>query len=452
MIVLQATRPAWVPFPAVWIVFIIASVVIILALTREKPDAVISAFLVAFGISYFLYYLALTVVTLAFMPIIGEPGMPNINTPVHLLLYALASTLQLFLAFILFRFRRLSEGFPFLFQKYTVVMAMITAGSVLLCVTWIKYNYANNDVWSIPLYFSGAVIIGTGIITGIRRGITMTYRKSARKRNEEELHAEAMAESATEIENWKGKYETLVSANHSIKHRLAAMERYMAEVAVEFPAEKREKFAATHTAFMRTMNEYNTKTDQVMITYELLTTNVAAIDILLRHFFVQLNENGIDFSLKLSGSIVNMIEKVIPCGKLETMIGDHLQDAMTAVNAGDAPIRTVMVMLGAFGEHYEFSVLDSGIPFTADTLTRLGTERVTSYPDSGGTGVGFMTTFQTMRETGASLIISEDALDDPGFTKTVTIRFDGENRYIIETYRPDEFPPSERYTVVDRRR
>jgi signal transduction histidine kinase len=307
------------------------------------------------------------------------------------------------------------------------------------------------DVFEIPLYFTGTIIIGIGIITGIRRGITMAYRKSTRKRNEE-LHAEAMAESAAEIEHWKGKYETLVSANHSIKHRLAALERYMAEITTELSVDKREMLAAAHPAMTQTLQEYNEKTNQVKIAYTIPSTNVAAIDILLRHFYVLYKENDIDFALKLSGSIINMMEKAIPCGKLETMIGDHLQDALTAINAGDAPNRTVMVMLGAFGEHYEFSVMDSGIPFTVDTLTRLGTERVTSYSESGGTGVGFMITFETMRETGASLIISEDALDDPGFTKTVTIRFDGENRYIIETYRPDEFPPSERYTVVDCKR
>ena len=148
-------------------------------------------------------------------------------------------------------------------------------------------------------------------------------------------------------------------------------------------------------------------------------------------------------------NILGYILKVGVSGKnkLETMIGDHLQDALIAANASNRTIRSVLAMIGEAGNCYEFSVQDSGIPFEVDTLVRLGTERITTRADEGGNGIGFMKTFETMRECGASLIITEK---EPGssFSKIVTIRFDGENRYIIETYRPSDFPESDRYTVI----
>ena len=51
--------------------------------------------------------------------------------------------------------------------------------------------------------------------------------------------------------------------------------------------------------------------------------------------------------------------------------------------------------------------MDTGVDFEIDTLVKLGLEAVTTNEDRGGTGTGFMTTFETMKETKASLIITE---------------------------------------------
>lgn len=61
------------------------------------------------------------------------------------------------------------------------------------------------------------------------------------------------------------------------------------------------------------------------------------------------------------------------------------------------------------------------------------------FKNSGGTGIGFMTTFETMKETKASLIIDEmREMSNTDYTKSVTIRFDGKNEYRIKSYRNDE--------------
>ena len=47
-----------------------------------------------------------------------------------------------------------------------------------------------------------------------------------------------------------------------------------------------------------------------------------------------------------------------------------------------------------------------------------------------------MTTFETMKETGASLIIEEFQQNkDRFYTKSVTIKFDGKNQYKVISYR-----------------
>ncbi|MCL2860031.1 MAG: hypothetical protein FWF46_05660 [Oscillospiraceae bacterium] len=49
-----------------------------------------------------------------------------------------------------------------------------------------------------------------------------------------------------------------------------------------------------------------------------------------------------------------------------------------------------------------------------------------------------MTTFETLNEAKASLIIEEKNLEKPTYTKTIIFRFDGKNEYVISSYRIDE--------------
>lgn len=172
------------------------------------------------------------------------------------------------------------------------------------------------------------------------------------------------------------------------------------------------------------------------------------LDDLLRYFSEQCAEKNIDFNLKISGSIPFMTEHVIPQNKLETMIGDHLQDELIAVNTSAHPFRSILAVLGLVEDFYEFAIFDSGIPFEADTLIQLGTKRVTTHADTGGSGIGFMTTFDTMRKYGASLIIDEKKTNNADYSKSVTIRFDGKHQYIIQTYRPDVFPNQDDRFIV----
>jgi hypothetical protein len=58
-----------------------------------------------------------------------------------------------------------------------------------------------------------------------------------------------------------------------------------------------------------------------------------------------------------------------------------------------------------------------------------------------------MKTFEVLRDCAASLIICEKEPGGAGHAKSVKVLFDGEGRYVIETYRPMDFPESERYTV-----
>ena len=82
---------------------------------------------------------------------------------------------------------------------------------------------------------------------------------------------------------------------------------------------------------------------------------------------------------------------------------------------------------------------DTGVEFEIETLLKLGLEPVTTHKNTGGTGIGFISTFETINKCKASLIIQErNRKNTNDYTKAVIIRFDGKKEYRIKSYRADE--------------
>ena len=81
-------------------------------------------------------------------------------------------------------------------------------------------------------------------------------------------------------------------------------------------------------------------------------------------------------------------------------------------------------------------VYDSGIEFEKETLENLGKKPSTTHAEEGGTGMGFMNTFDTLRKYKASLEIEEIGKPSKdNYTKILKIKFDGKKEYKVKTYR-----------------
>lgn len=451
---------AWGSLLIFKVLFCSASIIFIVFMTKIKPDTVMSAFLFSFCISHFLDYIAsfaITVIASLFLKSeVVYGSLINLNKPLYLLIYSLISAFQLILSFLLFRIRRFKNGFPFLFKRYAVILALIVSGTVLTLVTWVKIFFEARNYKYYPLLFLGIFIVGIGIIIWIRRGIKSFYLKKIKERDIETLEQE-LAEKECEIQRLNEKNNILRTANHKITHRLAALEQSVSVLACKlqnsvFSTEMSEELSATLEYINCLSHEYQDDINRIKDKKSLPSTKIKMLDDLFEYFSEQCSKNNIDFNLNINGSIPYMTEHLISQSQLETMIGDHMQDAIIAVNASDSPFRSVLVLLGLVDNCYELTFYDSGIPFTTDTLMRIGTECITTHADIGGSGVGFMTTFETMRECRASLIINEKFPNDADYSKSVTIRFDGKSQYIIESYRPDAFNVQSEYikSVVNR--
>ena len=453
---LEATAPRWLPSGMPEILYCATSSAMVRVIYKQKLDTAVSAFLLSYGMGFVSYTAGWLPVSLAFAPFLGmreytDENPIDFNEPVYLLFYALIAVLQLFLCYRFFKVRRFKRGFPFLFARYTLAITLVIAG------LFFAFNTLGLELWGnygiyrtiIPLITSTG-ITGAGIYIWIRRSMKMWQRKRAWERNEEIYHKE-LARVTQELERYKEMHESVRVANHRVMHRLSAAEEVALSLiektrSLGLPPDYYEQLNQQLEDIRDISKEYTDTVGGKRIP-SIPSANIHSMDALFKYFAGIFASHDIDFNLMISGSIVHMVETVIGKGKLETMIGDHLQDALIAVKASDNATGRVLAMIGEADGCYEFSVQDNGIPFEVDTLIKLGAERVTTHQENGGSGIGFMTTFETMKECGASLIIHENP---PGssYSKTVTIRFDGENRYVIETYRPDDFPHSDRVSVT----
>lgn len=430
------------PQPIVIVLLASLSIIFILIITRLELSLAISGYLISLGMSYIFYLISVLFIGSLYRLVVG-------NDYDSFLLFVFFLLFQLLLAWGFFEIRRFKNGFPFISKKYMIIVSLILAGIIILCSTLIGNADGSSLAGSIAI---SMLIIGSGIVIWIRRGLTMFYKKRMEERTVEMLEAE-LREKDKKIESLTVQNDTIRTANHKINKKLAALELSVKKLAFEanrgiFGSEIAAEYADVLDRIKIMAAEYENDISKLPQKKLLPTTKIKAIDSIFDYFMAESVQKNIDFNVRLNGSINYMAENIIDRCKLETMIGDHVGDAIIAVDSCDNVFRSILVILGLASDCYELTIYDSGIEFEADTLMRLGTERITTHSDSGGSGIGFMTTFETMRECAASLIIDERPPSKSDYTKSVTIRFDGKGQYIIKTYRADKFPTQNDRNII----
>ena len=169
---------------------------------------------------------------------------------------------------------------------------------------------------------------------------------------------------------------------------------------------------------------------------ELTKTNIPEIDNMLKYMQSECIKNKIDFELQVSGNVHHMINKHIAKEDLEILLADHIKNAIIAINHSKNINKNILVRLGLIDGFYSLYIYDSGIEFKIDTLINLGIKPSTTHEKDGGTGMGFMNTFDTLKKYKASLVIQEYGKPSKdNFTKMIKIIFDNRNEYKISSYR-----------------
>ena len=266
----------------------------------------------------------------------------------------------------------------------------------------------------------------------------ITIQKSLQLYYKQKLLIQELNETKEELGKKKQEIEQLEKENlnfsktsHSIAHKQKALEYKLnqlmlkAEIAPEIDIEDKVNEIA---------KELQTQTE-----VELSKTNISEIDNMLKYMQSECIKNKIDFQLQLSGNIHHMVNKYVSKENLEILIADHIKNSIIAINHSENINKSILVRLGIIDGIYSLYVYDSGVEFEIDTLLKLGKMPSTTHSDDGGTGMGFMNTFDTLKKYKASMVIKEYGKPSKdNYTKLVIIKFDHKNEYKICSYRQKE--------------
>jgi len=394
--------------------------------------------------SEIITFISLAIVKLTFLIciilscIILKVLIPNIEFENIMILF-LAISIELLMIYFFFKIKRFKNGFSFLQDKNKINNIGII-GFTFIGITIVIYSLLGNfksELFNTYL-FAGIIIELICIVVWVRKSITKFYKQKLKEQTVEELTNEIKEKDET-ITKITEENKALATINHKYSSRIRALENFTSKIAVK--PELVEKFSTEFGVDFAVINEQITSLSKefsdemsksIKINNELPKTGIFGIDNLLEYLNSEAIKSNINFSIKTNGNISEMIENVISQNKLETLLGDHIKDAIIAINSSEENNKDILLEIG----NNEICIYDTGIEFEIDTLLKLGNEQVTTHKLTGGSGIGFMTTFETLKECKASLEIEE--MKDGKYTKVVKVMFDALNEYRIKSYRAEE--------------
>ena len=337
-------------------------------------------------------------------------------------------TIYIILLLYFIRMKRFKKGFAFLQIKlkneYFDIIILNISLVVLFTIIIIKNYERKITVNFVP----GLVIFSVIMFITIQKSLQLYYKQRMLVKDLEETKKE-LEEKKAEVKELEKENLNFSKISHTIAHRQKSLEHKLEELNMN--SEISNEIGARI--------ENVTKDLKKETPIELSKTGISVIDDMLSYMQSECVKNKIDFQLQLNGNIYTMTNHYIGKDELEILLADHIKDAIIAIGYVDSVNKSILVRLGKIDGTYSLYVYDSGIEFEIDTFMNLGIKPSTTHKDNGGTGMGFMNTFDTLRKYKASLEIKE--IGKPckdNFTKVLKFKFDNKNEFKIKSYRKDE--------------
>ena len=325
-------------------------------------------------------------------------------------------------------FKKFKYGLDFLKEKFeneylNIILLNISVVVLLSYIILTSYNYQASKMIMIPFIFFAIILF-----LSIQKILQMYYKHNLLVQDLEETKKE-LEDKKKEIEELEKEILESNKRSHTIAHKQRSLEHKIEKLMLNSEiAEEIDLKDRLNKIIEKDMTE---KT-------ELQKSGIEIIDDMLEYMQSECIKNKINFQLTLSGNIHSMINNYIKKEDLETLLADHIKDAIIALQHSNNKNKSILVRLGKIEGVYGLYIYDSGIEFEKDTLLKLGKEPVTTHKENGGTGMGFMNTFDTLNKYKASLVIKE--IGKPtinNFTKVIMIKFDNNNKFKVESYRKE---------------
>lgn len=401
---------------------------IFLSIIIKDNISIIILNLVSNAITYIIYTLA------TLIEIIPMVYLKIENNTLNFILITLISLIL----FILFsKIKRIRNGMKFLKryknQEYIDIIE-INISATLILAYCLFGNYYGNLTRHILISF---IILGIIMFIMIQKTLILYYKQKLLEKTMADYEEEIKQKDEIIKELSEEKFK-ISKVNHEFYNRQKSLEKAVKDFINNTSTEMGNELTIINK-INNLSKEYSNKMEKIKQVEKLPLTDVEEIDEMFKYMQSECIKNNIDFRLKIEGNIISLINNIIEKDRLVTLIGDHLRDAIIAINSGTNKFKSIIAILGIKDKYYEFCVYDTGVEFEIETLLKLGLEPVTTHKNTGGTGIGFISTFETINKCKASLIIQErNRKNTNDYTKAVIIRFDGKKEYRIKSYRADE--------------
>ncbi len=352
------------------------------------------------------------------------------------ILLSIISIIQFILIYFIFKIKRLKHGIPFLTnQNYTDIFEIFTLTiSILIIFLYFILNYYNKN--SIQYAFFGLLILALLLFPIVQRTFLL-YQKYKLFIHTLKDYEQELSETKQKLETAIQEKERIVKSNHEFYHRQEALNKKLDILIKNKIDAMNTEFGNDYSDILDRLNtlsdEYKSKTNFLP---SLVKTNIVEIDDMLIYMQSECAKNNIEFNVKIDCDINHILTNFITKSQLETLLGDLIRNAIIAINYSSNSYKSILVIFGIKDDAYEICIYDSGIPFEINTLINLGMQPASTHLDDGGTGIGFITTFETINSCKASFVINE--ITNNNYTKSLEIKFDNKNEYVILSDRNDK--------------
>lgn len=326
------------------------------------------------------------------------------------------------------KIKKICKGFAFiqnnLFLDYFTISNLNISMIIIFTITLFRNcDKSNNKL--ILLELSGAILV---MVITIKKSFELYYKQKLLIKDLDETKEEL---AKTKEELAKAEKENLEASkrSHSLVHRQKALEFQISELT-------KNKNSKDINKIKQDVENLSKELYGKEVMTQLSKTNIELIDNMFRYMQFECYKNEIRFDLQICGNIYKMINNVINKETLEILLADHIKNAIIAVKHSENSNKSILVKLGKIGDCYGVCIYDSGIEFKEETFKTLGKKPSSTHLDEGGSGMGFLNTFDTLNKYKASLIIDEIGMPcEENYTKVIMIKFDGKNEFKVNSYR-----------------
>ena len=398
---------------------------------KNNMKSTITLTTISLAINYLIYLISAVICFLFFF--IFKIENNYINMTIILIIYAIVM-------FSFLRIKRIERGIIFLKYKlsneyYDILISIISC--VILFAIVVLSNY--NQKLSREITFS-LIIFAIMMAITIQKSLQLYYKQKMLVKDLEETKEE-LEEKNNKIKELETEIIKSGKRSHSISHRQKILEHKLEELSMKSEISEMD---------IKSRIERIGKDIRKEPVIVLAKTGIVEIDDVLNYMKSECLKKKIDFQLQLSGNIYKMINNYVSKDELEILLADHIKNAIIAIEHSENINKSILVRLGRLDGTYGLYVYDSGIEFEIETFLKLGKKPATTHKDSGGTGMGFMNTFDTLRKHNASFIIEEYGKPvTDNFTKVLKFKFDNKNEFKICTYRKEEIEKQDKEKILN---